>query len=60
MYGLVQVGIITHMFIKEHLPPFGYDPEPITHGLWCHKKIVITFTLVVDKFGVIYHKIEYS
>ena len=33
MYGLVQVVIITHTALKEHLCPFGYNPVQITPGL---------------------------
>ena len=38
MYGLVQSGIIAHMDLREHLRPFGYDPEPITPRLWRQNK----------------------
>ena len=54
LYGLVQAGIIAHTAIKEHLQPFGYDPAPITPGLWRHNKNEITFTLVVENFGIKY------
>ena len=52
MYGLVQSGIIAHMDLREHLRPFGYDPEPITPRLWRQNKNGITFTLVFDNFGI--------
>ena len=52
MYGLVQAGIISHMALKEHLQPFGYEPAPITPVLWRRNKNGITFTLVVDEFGI--------
>ena len=52
MYGIVQAGIIAHTALKRHLQPFGYEPAPITPGLWRHNKNGITFTLVVDNFGI--------
>ena len=52
MYGLVQARIISHMALKEHLQPFGYEPAPITPVLWRRNKNGITFTLVVDEFGI--------
>ena len=58
MYGLVQAGIITHTALKERLRPFGYEPAPITPGLWRHNKNGITFTLVVNNFGIKYNKKE--
>ena len=54
MYGLFQAGIIANTALKGHLRPFGYEPAPITPGLWRHNKNVITFTLVVDDFGIKY------
>ena len=58
MCGLFQAGIIEHMALKENLCPLGYDPEPIMPGLWRHNNNGITFTLVVDDFGIIYHRRE--
>ena len=54
MYGLVQSVIITHLDLREHLQPFGYEPAPITPGLWSHNKNGINFTLVVYNFGIRY------
>ena len=52
MHGLFQAGIIAHKALKENLRSFGYEPAPITPGLWRHNKNGITFTLVVDDFGI--------
>ena len=46
------------MALKEHLHPFGYEPAPIIPGLWHHNKNGITFTLVVDNFGIRYQRRE--
>ena len=54
MYGLSQSGIITHTAVTEHLQLFVYDTTTITPGLWHHNKNEITFTLVVDDFGIKY------
>ena len=58
IYGLFQAGIIAHKALKEHIQIFGYEPEPITPGLWRHNKNGITFTLVVDNFGIKYRRKE--
>ena len=52
MYGIFQTGIIAHTALKEHLRPFRYETAPITPGLWRHNKNGITFTLVVNNFGI--------
>ena len=58
MYGLVQAVIIAHTALKEHLQPFGYEPAPITPGLWHHNNNGITFNLVVNNFGMKYMRKE--
>ena len=54
MYGLPQAGKLAHDKLKQHLAPFGYSPCRHTPGLWTHTDRQITFTLVVDDFGVKY------
>ena len=60
MYGLFQKGIISHTALREHLRPFGYEPAPITTGLWLHNKNGINFTLMVDNFGIKYKRKKYK
>ena len=36
MYGLPQAGKIANDKPKLHLAKFGYEPAPITPGLWRH------------------------
>ena len=54
MYGLPQSGILANHKLKRDLLPFGYFPCRHTPGLWKHVWRPITFTLVVDDFGVKY------
>ena len=54
MYGLPQAGKLAHDKLKKVLEPHGYHPCRLTPGLWKHKTNSITFTLVVDDFGVKY------
>jgi hypothetical protein len=54
IYGLSQSGYLAHEDLKKNLAPFGYAPAKRTHGLWFHKTRNISFTLVVDDFGVKY------
>lgn len=57
MYGFPQSGRIAHDRFKKFLEPHGYEPMPITPGLWRHKQSNLIFMLVVDNFGVSYtHK----
>jgi hypothetical protein len=54
MYGLPQAGLLANKLLQERLATHGYEPVTHTHGLWRHKTRPITFSLVVDDFGVKY------
>jgi len=54
MYGLPQAGRLAHDGLKQHLAPYGYAPVTYTPGLWVNKRRQISFTLVVDDFGIKY------
>jgi hypothetical protein len=54
MYGLPQAGRIANDRLVAFLAPHGYEPVPITPGLWRHSKSDLAFTLVVDDFGIKY------
>jgi hypothetical protein len=54
MYGLKQAGRIANDQLTEFLAADGYAPVPITPGLWRHETRDISFTLVVDDFGIKY------
>ena len=54
MPGLKQSGRIANYRLKIHLAQFGYAPVPCTPALWKHATCDITFSLVVDDFGVKY------
>ena len=58
MYGLPQVGKIANDKLKLHLAKFGYEPVPITPGLWRHQTSPLQFSLVVDDFGIKYERQE--
>jgi hypothetical protein len=53
VWGLPQAGILANKKLRRKLAPFGYF-ETSTPGLWKHVSRPITFTLVVDDFGVKY------
>jgi hypothetical protein len=55
MYGLPQAGRLANDALCAFLAPHGYEPVPITPGLWRHQTRDITFTLVVDDFGIKYN-----
>ena len=40
--------------LKLHLAKFGYEPAPITPGLWRHQTQALQFSLVVEDFGIKY------
>ena len=52
--GLQQVCRISNDILTSHLANFGYSPTRLTPGLWKHESRLITFSLVVDDFGVKY------
>jgi hypothetical protein len=54
MYGLPQAGIIAQQLLEERLQKHGYRQSQTTPGLWKHDTGPISFSLVVDNFGVKY------
>jgi hypothetical protein len=56
VWGLPQAGILANKKLKRKLAPSGYCECIDTPGLWKHESRPLTFTLVVDDFGVKYEK----
>jgi hypothetical protein len=54
MYGLPQAGILANELLQHNLAKDGYRPTHHTRGLWTHDTRPISFSLVVDDFGVKY------
>jgi hypothetical protein len=54
MYGLPQAGILAHDRLVKHLNQHGYYATKHTPGLFQHETRPISFSLVVDDFGVKY------
>jgi hypothetical protein len=54
VWGLPQAGILANKRLRRKLAPFGYFEHRKTPGLWTHVSRPISFTLVVDDFGVKY------
>jgi hypothetical protein len=54
MYGLPQSGILARKLLQRNLAKDDYRPTQHTHGLWRHDTFPISFSLVVDDFGVKY------
>jgi hypothetical protein len=54
MYGLPQAGKLANDQLQKFLAVDGYEPMPVTPGLWRHKTRDIQFCLVVDDFGIKY------
>ena len=52
MYGLPQAGIIAQELLTTRLHQAGYRQSKVTPGYWRHEWCPISFTLVVDNFGV--------
>ncbi len=59
MYGHPQAGIIAKELVEAHLLKAGYTQSKITPGYWKHTWQPISFTLVVDDFGVKYSSKEH-
>ena len=56
VWGLPQAGILANKRLHRKLAPFGYHECVDMPGLWRHETRAISFTLVVDNFGVKYVK----
>lgn len=54
MYGLPQAGVLANKLLKKRLAKHGYYEVTHTPGLWRHISRPISFTLVVDDFGIKY------
>ena len=54
MYGLSQSSCIANQDLQKFLEKYGYYPTVRTPGLWKHRTRPISFTLVVDNFGIKY------
>jgi hypothetical protein len=56
VWGLPQAGILANKRLQQKLVlvPFGYKEHAKTLGLWYHETRPISFSLVVDDFGVKY------
>jgi len=54
MWKLPQAGILANKLLWKRLKPHGYYERVNTPGLWRHATRPITFSLVVDDFGVKY------
>ncbi len=52
VWGLPRAGILANKRLCRKLAPFGYHKSVNTPGLWRHKSWPLTFTLIVDIFGV--------
>jgi hypothetical protein len=52
LWGLPQAGILANKLLRKRLLPHGYYECTHTPGLWRHLTCPISFTLVVDDFGV--------
>ena len=52
MYGLPQAGKLANDLLKKRLASAGYHPCQHTTGLWTHVWRPVSFTLVVDDFGI--------
>jgi hypothetical protein len=59
MYGLPQAGIIAQELLAKRLKKHGYTQSKTTPRLWTHEWCLITFSLVVNNFGVKYIEEEH-
>jgi hypothetical protein len=54
MYGLPQAGRLANDRLVKFLATHGYHQTTHTHGLFKHETRPVTFSLVVDDFGIKY------
>ena len=60
VWGLPQAGILANKLLRKWLKSHGYYECVNTPGLWRHATRPITFSLVVDDFGIKYVGKEHS
>ena len=58
-YGLQQAGKIANEDLVAHLEKHGYVPAGHTYGLFKHRTRNISFTLVVDDYGIALPQTQY-
>ena len=58
VYGLPYAGKIANDKLNIHLVKLGYEPAPITPGIWRHQTRHLQFSLVVDDIGIKYEHQE--
>jgi len=54
MYRLPQAGLLANELLEQNLNKHGYFQSKLVPRLWKHTTRLISFTLVVDNFGVKY------
>ncbi len=54
MYGLLLAGILVQKLLEKQLNEHGYSQSKAVLGLWTRKTRPISFTLVVNDFGIKY------
>ena len=59
MYLLTQAVIIANELLTERLENHRYHPCELTPILWKNDAILVTFSLMVKNFGVIYSRKEH-
>ena len=52
VWGLPQAGILANKLLRKRFKPHGYYECVNTPDLWRHTTRLITFSLVVDNFGI--------
>lgn len=58
MYGLKQAAILAYDQLVKNLAQDGYEPCPLSVGIWKHKTRAIKFCLCVDDFGIKYNTVD--
>ena len=54
MYGLPQTGILANQQLRTLLSKHRYNQCPTIHSMFCHATRDISFTLIVEDFGIKY------
>ena len=54
MYGLPQAGLLAQELLEQRLQKQGYTQSKANPCFWTHAWRPISFTLVVDDFGIKY------
>ena len=60
MYNLPQAGTLANKLLRKRLAQFAYFKMSLILRLWKHVFCLLSFTLIVDNFGINYVRPDHA